>query len=202
MATVTSSSPPRPSAAPSATEVHDPFRESVARPSIVADLVSNMNPQASSPLRAYPDPIPSDAPMAGGPQYFTARRAQQQSLSQEDQNLANSLSHDMDGPMTVLSPQMTNGQAQNFAIGGQTGVPQAPHQAPGGTSIAGQHSGTDPNQDLSYGIGSDRRKRSKVSRACDECRRKKVSSQTPLLSVPRLTVVLRCDVTPLPLTAT
>lgn len=38
-----------------------------------------------------------------------------------------------------------------------------------------QQVGVDPNHDLSYGDQSARRKRSKVSRACDECRRKKVS---------------------------
>lgn len=37
-----------------------------------------------------------------------------------------------------------------------------------------QQVGMDPNHDLSYGDQSARRKRSKVSRACDECRRKKV----------------------------
>uniref|UniRef100_A0A093VKX8 Glucose transport transcription regulator RGT1 n=1 Tax=Talaromyces marneffei PM1 TaxID=1077442 RepID=A0A093VKX8_TALMA len=37
-----------------------------------------------------------------------------------------------------------------------------------------QQVGVDPNHDLSYGDQSARRKRSKVSRACDECRRKKV----------------------------
>jgi hypothetical protein len=38
-----------------------------------------------------------------------------------------------------------------------------------------QQVGVDPNHDLSYGDQSARRKRTKVSRACDECRRKKVS---------------------------
>lgn len=37
-----------------------------------------------------------------------------------------------------------------------------------------QQVGMDPNHDLSYGDQSARRKRSKISRACDECRRKKV----------------------------
>ncbi|KAM0094987.1 Glucose-responsive transcription factor [Aspergillus fumigatus] len=37
----------------------------------------------------------------------------------------------------------------------------------------GQQVGVDPNHDLSYGDQSARRKRSKISRACDECRRKK-----------------------------
>jgi hypothetical protein len=43
-----------------------------------------------------------------------------------------------------------------------------------------QQVGVDPNHDLSYGDQSTRRKRSKVSRACDECRRKKVSLTSPL----------------------
>ncbi len=155
-----------------------------------------MNPQPSSPLRAYPDPIPSDAPMSSGPEYFTARRPQPLSLSQEDQNLANSLSHDISGHMNVLSPQLANGQAQSFAMGTQSGLPQTPRQSTVGASIAGQHSGTDPNQDLSYGMGTDRRKRSKVSRACDECRRKKVSAGILLNHYWKLTILHRCDVIP------
>lgn len=42
-----------------------------------------------------------------------------------------------------------------------------------------QQVGVDPNHDLSYGDQSARRKRTKVSRACDECRRKKVSPALP-----------------------
>lgn len=41
-----------------------------------------------------------------------------------------------------------------------------------------QQVGVDPNHDLSYGDQSARRKRSKVSRACDECRRKKVGASS------------------------
>jgi hypothetical protein len=44
---------------------------------------------------------------------------------------------------------------------------------------ANQQVGVDPNHDLSYGDQSARRKRSKVSRACDECRRKKVGKPLP-----------------------
>jgi hypothetical protein len=43
-----------------------------------------------------------------------------------------------------------------------------------------QQVGVDPNHDLSYGDQSARRKRSKVSRACDECRRKKVGLHVPI----------------------
>ena len=64
---------------------------------------------------------------------------------------------------------------------------------PGGPSSPDQHQqhmlhfppsqqvGVDPNHDLSYGDQSARRKRSKISRACDECRRKKVAT-TSILS--------------------
>lgn len=197
MAVVSSSPPPHPSSTQSAAEYCDRPRESTARPSIATGVVSIMNPQASSPLRtSYPDPIPSDAQMSAGPPYFNARRQQQQSLSQDEQDLAHSLSHDIDGQMTVLSPQVTNGQGQNFDMGSQSGLPNTPHQPPVESLLAGQHTGVDPNQDLSYSVGSDRRKRSKVSRACDECRRKKVSCRTPLfpLSINNLAQV-RCDST-------
>ncbi len=179
MAAVSSSPPPHFPSASSALQTRNLVHETVARPPLALESVSNMNPQAPSPLRAYPEAIPNDAQMSSGPAYFNAPRSQQPSLSQEDQNLANSLSHDMDGHVSVLSPQITNGHAQNFGMGSQSGLPQTPQQPPIGASIAGQHPGADPNQDLSYGAGSDRTKRSKVSRACDECRRKKVGSGIP-----------------------
>jgi hypothetical protein len=167
-----------------ATQDYKLHREGVAPPTLATGAVFKMNPQPSPPLNTYPDPIASDAQMSAGSTYFNAPRSQQQSMSQEDQNIANTLAHDMDGQIHVLSPQLANGQAPSFGLGGQDGMPQTPHQShqshqpPMGSSIAGQHSGVDPNQDLSYGAGGDRRKRSKVSRACDECRRKKASFQT------------------------
>jgi hypothetical protein len=182
MAAVTSSSPPHFSSTPSVTESRNSIHDTVPRQPVATGPLLNMNPQASPPIRAYPEPITNDAPMAGSPTYFNPQRPQRQSLSQEDQNLANSLSHDINGQMTVISPQIANGQAQTFGLDAQSGLPQTPQQPQVGSSMAGQHSGADPNQDLSYGVGTDRRKRSKVSRACDECRRKKVSSVTcPLL---------------------
>jgi hypothetical protein len=206
MAAVPSSSTPHLSSTSSSTssaaEPQNPPREKVARPSLVNGSVLSMNPQASSPLHAYPEPIPGDAPMPSGPAYFQRRRSQQHSLSQEDQNLANSLSHNMNGQISALSPHITNGQAQNFGLEGQSGLPQTPHQPLARASMAGQHSGADPNQDLSYGMGTDRRKRSKVSRACDECRRKKVGQGNAACLFPLLTALLRCDATRLLLTAT
>ena len=178
-AAVSSSSPPRLSSTLSLTENRNSLHEPVGRPPLATGSVVNMNPQASSPLRAYPDPIPSEVQMSAGSPYFNHRRSQQHSLSQEDQNLANTLSHDMNGHMSAMSPQISNGQPHNFGVGAQSGLPQTPHQPPVGPSMTAQHSGADPNQDLSYGVGTDRRKRSKVSRACDECRRKKVG-QRPL----------------------
>jgi hypothetical protein len=187
MAALTSSAPPNHSSLPSAPGNHSPLLGSIARPAHAtppaANMNASMNSQTSSPLHTYPEPIPSDAQMSGSTEYFTARRSQQPPLSQEDQNLANSLSHDINGHMNVLSPQLTNGQTQSFRVGSRSSLPQTPQQpqqlqqALIGTPVVGQHSGADPNQDLSYaiGTGTDRRKRSKVSRACDECRRKKVS---------------------------
>ena len=180
MAAITPASSPHLS---SVTSVFDPrsiLLESVARPALTTQSAVNMNAQNSSPLRAHPEPILNDAQITGGHMYFDSRRSQQQSLSEEDQNLASSLSHDIDGHLGTSSPHVTNGQAQNYGMGGHSGLPQAPSYQSGKDPMAGQHSGTDPNQDLSYGICNDRRKRSKVSRACDECRRKKVSSMTPI----------------------
>ena len=198
MAAVTSSPSPHLCAIPSASASRTSLRESIALPSFTARSVLNMNSEASSPspLHAYPEPRSSDAHMSGGSEYLNTGRPHQPPLSQEDQNLANSLSHGMNGHMNVLTPQLTNGQPQGFGIGAQSGLSQTPQQKSLGASIASQHSGVDPNQDLSYGIGTDRRKRSKVSRACDECRRKKVGLGTPpsFLRVDNLAQV-RCDST-------
>lgn len=178
-----SSPPPRLSSISSSAfpETRDSLHEPVGPSPLAIGSVVNMNPQASSPLRAYPEPMPAEAQMSADSPYFNHRRAQQHSLSQDDQNLANTLSHDMNGHMSAMSPQISNGQAPNFGVGAQSGLPQTPHQPPMGPSMTAQHSGADPNQDLSYGVGTDRRKRSKVSRACDECRRKKVSAPSPRL---------------------
>jgi hypothetical protein len=182
MAAVTSTSPPHLSSSPSAATVHNLLRETGARPTFNSEVAVRMNPQPPSPLRTYPEPIPNEAQIPGAQPYFNPRRSQQPSLSQEDQNLANSLSHDMNGHLHGMSPHISNGQAQNFGIGAQSGLPQTPQQPPLPAPTAGQHTGVDPNPDLSYGVHQDRRKRSKVSRACDECRRKKA----------RLVVLLPC----------
>jgi hypothetical protein len=187
MAALTSSASPNQHSIPSAPGNHSTLLGSIARPEHVtppaAEMIASMNARSSSPLHTYPDPLPGDAQMSGSAEFFTPPRSQQPPLSQEEQNLANSLSNDIHGHMNVLSSQLTNGQAQSYRASSQGGLPQTPQQpqqlqqALVGTAIVGQHSGADPNQDLSYstGTGTDRRKRSKVSRACDECRRKKVS---------------------------
>ena len=207
MAALTSSASPNHRSIPSAPGNHSTLLGNIARPEHVtppaAEMIASMNAQTSSPLHTYPEPIPSDVQISGGTEYFTPRRSQQPPLSQEDQNLANSLSNDINGHMNVLSPQLTNGQTQSYRASSQSGLPQTPQQpqqlqqALIGTPIVGQHSGADPNQDLSYstGTGTDRRKRSKVSRACDECRRKKVSKGKLVCLLSKLIVWLRCGVT-------
>lgn len=69
---------------------------------------------------------------------------------------------------------MGDGQTGGLASAGQSSMPPTPHRSSTDAPLAGQHAGMDPNQDLTYTIGNESRKRMKVSRACDECRRKKV----------------------------
>jgi hypothetical protein len=148
--------------------------EPLGWPPNATGMALEVKSQASSPLRTYPEPTSGESQLPAGASYFTSDRSQPPTLSQEDQNLASSLSHDMNGHMSELSPQIGNGPVQDFDIASQNRMSQSTQQPLLESSRSGQHSGVDPNQDLSYGVDQDRRKRSKVSRACDECRRKKV----------------------------
>lgn len=177
MTAVSSPSPPDdPSSTPCSTETRSLPPEPVARPPHPTELAIDMNSQPSSPLRAYPEPAAGGTQIPGAAAYFTNDRTEQPALSQEEQNLANSLSHDMNGHIGGLSPQIGNEPAQGFGIGAQSHLSRITQPALD-AAAPGQHSGADPNKNLSYGLDQERRKRSKVSRACDECRRKKVRSE-------------------------
>ena len=138
-----------------------------------------MNSQGPSQLRGYPDPSASDQ-LVNATTYFHTQPTQQASLSHEDQNLANSLSNanqlssSMNGHLGALPPQLNTEHTPNFQVGGQSALPHTPHQSQMSAPITGPHAGVEPNQDLSYNTGSNSRKRSKISRACDECRKTKV----------------------------
>lgn len=81
-------------------------------------------------------------------------------------------------PSQAAAPDTNRGPAEHHQQ--QSQHPQQA-QTPGQTQpnlmqfTQNQQVGVDPNHELSYGEQSARRKRSKISRACDECRRKKVS---------------------------
>lgn len=76
----------------------------------------------------------------------------------------------MGAALAPASPAAGGGQD----IGGRPSTPDQHQQHILSPFPPGQQVGIDPNHDLSYGEQSARRRRSKISRACDECRRKKV----------------------------
>ncbi|KAJ5923294.1 hypothetical protein N7454_008539 [Penicillium verhagenii] len=145
-----------------------------------------MNPRDQSemaPGNSYPSP--NGAQMAQGAMpYYTNRQLT------TDELLSAELSRDASGPGM--------GDGSNNGVHHNQGMVLGSSNAGdlGRTSSDDQHQhqhmlqftpsqqvGVDPNHDLSYGEQS-ARKRSKISRACDECRRKKVrcdaSSETGL----------------------
>jgi hypothetical protein len=99
-----------------------------------------------------------------------------------DELLSAELSRETSGP--GLNDGSSNGvhHGQSMVMGSSNpggadmGRPSSPdqHQQHMLQFTPSQQVGVDPNHDLSYGDQSARRKRSKISRACDECRRKKV----------------------------
>jgi membrane protease subunit (stomatin/prohibitin family) len=110
----------------------------------------------------------------------------------EDMQMANNLSQGMQnniGAQLANAAAMSNGHGHDQEMGlspsgvgapGMAPPPQTPTQA----SVAAPHaqqSGTENTQDQGAATDSMRRKRSKVSRACDECRRKKVAERYALL---------------------
>ncbi|KAJ5405242.1 hypothetical protein N7465_006526 [Penicillium sp. CMV-2018d] len=144
-----------------------------------------MNSREQSDMPPAPSyPSPNGAQMAQGvPSYYGNRQMT------TDELLSAELSRDASGPGL--------GETNNGVHHGQSMVLGSSNAADmGRTSSEDQHQhqhmlqfppsqqvGVDPNHDLSYGEQS-ARKRSKISRACDECRRKKVrcdaSSETGL----------------------
>ncbi|KAJ5983965.1 hypothetical protein N7481_006064 [Penicillium waksmanii] len=146
-----------------------------------------MNSREQSDLPSAPSyPSPNGAQMAqGAMQYYSNRQLT------TDELLSAELSRETSGP--GLGDGSSNGvhHGQSMVLGsnnpGDMGRPssedQHAHQHILHQFTPSQQVGVDPNHDLSYGEQS-ARKRSKISRACDECRRKKVrcdaSSETGL----------------------
>jgi hypothetical protein len=124
-----------------------------------------------APAQSYPSPTPQQMGVSGLSYY-----GNQHPLSAEEQiqqQLSGAVRSDMGEGMNNGSNMMGPGQgSQEF--GPHTASPQMAQ----GHYDANQQGASDLHHDLSYGEQSARRKRSKVSRACDECRRKKVSSSS------------------------
>lgn len=128
------------------------------------------------PAPSYPSP--NAAQMGQGTmQYYTNRQLT------TDELLSAELSRETSGP--GINDGSSNGvhHGQSMMLGSSNaggadiGRPSSPdqHQQQHMLSFPpSQQVGVDPNHDLSYGDQSARRKRTKISRACDECRRKKV----------------------------
>ncbi|KAH8427729.1 putative C6 finger domain protein [Aspergillus melleus] len=128
------------------------------------------------PAPSYPSPNAAQIGQ-GAMQYYTNRQLT------ADELLSAELSRETSGP--GLADGSSNGvhHGQSMVLGASNpagadmGRPSSPDQHQQQHMLQftpSQQVGVDPNHDLSYGDQSARRKRSKISRACDECRRKKV----------------------------
>ncbi|KAF9889402.1 Glucose-responsive transcription factor [Aspergillus nanangensis] len=128
------------------------------------------------PTASYPSPNAAQMGQ-GAMQYYTNRQLT------ADELLSAELSRETSthGLPDSSSNGVHHGQSMVLGSsnpgGADMGRPQSPDQHQQQHMLQftpGQQVGVDPNHDLSYGDQSARRKRSKISRACDECRRKKV----------------------------
>lgn len=127
------------------------------------------------PATSYPSPNAAQMAQGSMPYYGNRQLTTDELLSAE-------LSRETSGP--GLNDGSSNGvhHGQSMVMGSSNpggadmGRPSSPdqHQQHMLQFTPSQQVGVDPNHDLSYGDQSARRKRSKISRACDECRRKKV----------------------------
>jgi hypothetical protein len=133
------------------------------------------------PNHNYPSPTTSQVPQGS---YYGAQ-PQDRFEAEDDIQMANALSHGMQhdvGAQLVHAAGLSNGQGhihdQDLTASpseaqqsGMAPPPQTPMQQQGP-----QHIDASNDRDQATGGEPSRRKRSKVSRACDSCRRKKVGS--------------------------
>lgn len=140
-----------------------------------------MNSRENSDMPPAPSyPSPNAAQMGQGTMpYYSNRQLT------EDELLSAELSRDASGPGLADSAGNAVHHGQSMVLGsggaelGRASSADQHHQEHMLQFTPSQQVGVDPNHDLSYGDQSARRKRSKISRACDECRRKKVRGRHP-----------------------
>lgn len=119
-------------------------------------------------------PFPVDAELTMSSNY----PAIPQSYTQQLQEASNSVKMDASPPQNSFAVNAnTNGAGNGVAIDPAMAPPQTPN-AQAFVTTASRSNVDDPSDTPMTG---DKRKRSKVSRACDECRRKKVNSQSRLI---------------------
>lgn len=139
-----------------------------------------MNSREQSDMPPAPSyPSPNGAQMAQGamPSYYGNRQLT------TDELLSAELSREASNPGLGDGANNSVHHGQSMVLGssnaGEMGRPSSEDQQQHQHMLQfppSQQVGVDPNHDLSYGEQS-ARKRSKISRACDECRRKKVSRE-------------------------
>ena len=151
----------------------------------MATGVNHQQGPLEGPSHNYPSP--GEAHSSHGAYYD--HPAQRPFEDDEDMHMANTLSQGMQhnmGAQLVNAAGMSNGHGhdQEMAISppgvgapGMAPPPQTPTQAAHVGPPVQQQSGAENIQDQGT-TDSTRRKRSKVSRACDECRRKKVANKS------------------------
>lgn len=149
------------------------------------------------PAPSYPSPNGAQMAQGAMPYYGNRQLTTDELLSAE-------LSREASNP--GLGDGSNNGvhHGQSMVLGssnaGEMGRPSSEDQQQHQHMLQfppSQQVGVDPNHDLSYGEQS-ARKRSKISRACDECRRKKVRREflqrRAQTHADNLLYVYRCDV--------
>ncbi|KAL6232724.1 hypothetical protein BDW75DRAFT_13146 [Aspergillus navahoensis] len=139
-----------------------------------------MNSREHSDMPPAPSyPSPNAAQMGQGTmQYYTNRQLTTDELLSAELSRENSGPGINDGPSNGVHHGQSMVLGTSNAAGADIGRPPSPDQHQQQQHMLSfppsQQVGVDPNHDLSYGDQSARRKRTKISRACDECRRKKV----------------------------
>ena len=181
---------PAPQLAPSGPSVPRPSSSNSSRPKM-ATGANHQQGSLEAPSHNYPSP--GETHGSHGAYYdHPSHRAFE---DDDDLHMANTLSQGMQhniGAQLANAAVMSNGHGhghshdQEMVISPSgVGAPgMAPPQTPTQPSVGGPHpqqTGAETTQDQGAATDSTRRKRSKVSRACDECRRKKVAGRPAIL---------------------
>ncbi|OBT66952.1 hypothetical protein VE03_04138 [Pseudogymnoascus sp. 23342-1-I1] len=139
-----------------------------------------MNQQDAQMMQNYPDPT-AVAAEGNGPFYASGNASQQQSQQQPQPQQQQQQTQRLSNPDDLqLAAQLSRGLEPMMGGGGGNDAAHSPQSNPNhGFSHEQQmmdmsHAANMDHGQYQMGDGTTPRKRSKVSRACDECRRKKI----------------------------